>query len=197
VPADAALDVAPDPSLAAAAAHAIDPAPPAATPEPRASRPAQATPAPLEPAVVAEAPAPEPAPEAPTPQPAQGPSYEFMNRLGLPVPPGGILDAQNSDTRMLLFDAESKHRPEPAVLTFRTAAGIDDVLAFYAASGIRGFRARTVQMGGDFLGVERTVARASTRGRSGREARITVSRPGIDQAARQLVPETTIRIELF
>jgi hypothetical protein len=150
-----------------------------------------------QPAADEEVPEPEMALEAPAASKTTGPSYEFMNRMGLPVPPGGILDMANSDANTLVFGGAPERDAESMILTFRTPASVEEVLAFYATAGINGFHPRTVQMGGQFLGVQRTVARASTRPAQGGEAMITISNPGVDQAAKQLVAETTIRIEIF
>jgi hypothetical protein len=51
-------------------------------------------------------------------------------------------------------------------------------------------------MGGPFQGVVRTVGRATARLPDGRRATLTVSRPGVDAAARTLVEETTVRVDV-
>ncbi len=197
-----AVAPAPDPSEAVAPEVTV----PAATPEP--SRPAppsdreakkprrHAVAKPAADSLAASELAPEPPAEPPASLPASGPSYAFMDRLGVPVPPGGILDAENSDTRQVLA-AGGRRRDDAFTLTFRTPAAVDEIVGFYGSAGINGFQPHTVTMGGRFQGVQRTVARATAFATGGREARITISNPGVDFAAMRLVPESTIKIEIF
>ncbi|MBA2565584.1 MAG: hypothetical protein H0V09_09210 [Gemmatimonadetes bacterium] len=128
---------------------------------------------------------------------AGSPHYAFMEVTGLPPPPGAVLDADNSETERLLTEGIARRPRRPLVLTFRTEASVEQVTAFYGRTdpALR-FHARTVPMGGRFQGVQRVVARASGNLRSGREATVTVSRPGVDVASRRLVAETSVRVEI-
>jgi hypothetical protein len=186
--------VEPEVTAPAAAPEPSRPAPPSADREPKPRRRA-AKPA-ADSLAASDLAPPEPPAELPARIPASGPSYAFMDRLGVPVPPGGILDAENSDTRQVL--AVGKRRRDDAfTLTFRTPAAVEEIVGFYDTAGINGFQPHTVTMGGKFQGVQRTVARATAFATGGREARITLSNPGVDLAAMRLVPETTIKIEIF
>lgn len=125
------------------------------------------------------------------------PSYPFMARLGLEAPPGGVLDTANSDSRSLLLEGRGPAPGQAVVLTFRTAASVQDVVDHYEArAGDLRFSRRVVPMGGKFQGVQREVARARGAVGGGREAIVTVSRPGIDRASLGLVEETSVRIEV-
>ncbi|MFN2432391.1 MAG: tetratricopeptide repeat protein [Gemmatimonadota bacterium] len=144
----------------------------------------------------------EPAPEVVLPPPAvdgydDAPRYEFMTALGLPAPPGGIIDPSNSDARRVIREGLPRSLPRPVVLTFRTEASVEEVVHWYAEgeAALR-FNQRVVPMGGPFLGVQRTVARAGTRVGRGHNATVTVSRPGVDPAGKTLIPQTTVRIEI-
>jgi hypothetical protein len=81
------------------------------------------------------------------------------------------------------------------VLTFRLGQPLDEVLEIYAREGVT-FDRRVVRMDGRFQGVERTIARGRLTLENGVEATLTVSHPGIDLAARSLVPETSLRIDI-
>jgi hypothetical protein len=139
-------------------------------------------------AALAEGGAPEP--------PGDAPVYAFADRLGLPAPPGGVLDSANSELLRAFADPAAADRRKPLVLTYRTPAGPEAVAEFYVrAAGLR-IRLREVAMGGPFQGVIRTVGRATAPLPDGRRATVTVSRPGVDAAARSLVAETTVRVDI-
>jgi hypothetical protein len=119
-----------------------------------------------------------------------------MDRMGLPAPPGGVLDSPNSELLRALGDEPARDGRRPLVLTFRTSADPAAVADYYArAAGVR-LRLREVPMGGPFQGVVRIVGRATARLPDGRRATLTVSRPGVDAAARTLVEETTVRVDV-
>jgi hypothetical protein len=188
--------VAPEVTVPVAAPEPSRPAPPSADREVRKPR-RKAVAKPAADSLAASEPTlSEPPAEPSAHLPASGPSYAFMDRLGVPVPPGGILDAENSDTRQVLA-AGGRRRDDAFTLTFRTPAAVEEIVGFYGSAGINGFQPHTVIMGGRFQGVQRTVARATTSAAGGRGARITISNPGVDIAAMRLVAETTIKIEIF
>ncbi len=136
-----------------------------------------------------------PAPVHRSTLPAPDPGAEILHGLGLPLPGGAALDVGGSDVRPASERGHPGEARAPRVLTFRVGQTLEEVLELYAREGVE-FDRRVVRMQAPFPGVERTVARGRLALEDGREATLTVSRPGIDFAAQGLFPETSLRIDI-
>jgi CheY-like chemotaxis protein len=135
-------------------------------------------------------PAPALSPSGPLPEPVAA----TLAGLGLELPPGSALDRAGSDVRPLSERGAPAGARAPRMLTFRTDRTMNEVLELYTRAGLA-FERRVVRMDGRYKGIERTVARARIR-QDGREATLTVTRPGIDLTEESLVPATSLRIDV-